>query len=279
LPEIKGQPGRMDMGGAVTGFAFLLLLLLFVNNAQEGHVSPGTGALLLVAVVAGIAFFVLERRVERPMLNLDLFRNLTFSSAILSAVLSFMSQYVMVFITPFYLQRLLDLPADKVGLTISSFSLAVMAVAPFSGTLSDHIGTRTLASAGAAISAVSLFLMSRLSASATILDVAWRLVIFGLGVGIFQSPNNSAAMGSSPRPLLGSASGVLATARNVGMVFGIATAGAVLYTFVSADVLQEVVVSGPQTAEFLAGLRSAYLAGAALGVATAVTSLGRSRQA
>jgi EmrB/QacA subfamily drug resistance transporter len=273
LPELKGQPGRIDLGGAVTGFVFLLSLLLFVNNAQGGQLTPATDAMLAVAVVAGIAFLVLEQRVERPMLDLKLFRNLTFSFANLSALLNFMCQYIMVFLTPFYLQRLLHLRPEDVGLTLTAFSLAVMAVAPFSGSLSDRIGTRALACLGATVSALALFLMSRLPASASPLDVAWRLVIFGLGTGIFQSPNNSAVMGSAPRALLGSASGVLATVRNVGMVFGIATGGAVLYALVSPAVLQQPALQGAQAADFLTGLRSAYLVGAALAATTAVTSL------
>jgi len=124
---------------------------------------------------------------------------------------------------------------------------------------------------------VSLFLMSGLSTTAGPADIVCRLALFGLGTGIFQSPNNSAVMGNVPRPHLGIASGILATMRNVGMVLGIATAGAVLYAVVSPAVLQKATLDGPDAAAFLIGLRYAYLAGAILAAIAAVTSLVRSR--
>jgi MFS family permease len=213
------------------------------------------------------------------MLNLSLFRNLTFSFGNVSALLNFMSQYVMVFLTPFYLQRLLHYTPNNVGLTMTAFPLAVMVIAPFSGSLSDRIGTRALACLGAAMCALGLFLMSQLPTTATSIDVVWRLAVFGLGTGVFQSPNNSAVMGNSPRPQLGIASGILSTMRNVGMVLGIATGGAVLYALVSPGILQQSLLVGEQAGEFLFGLRHAYMVGAILTGIAAITSLVRVRQA
>jgi len=273
LPELKGRPGKIDIGGAVTSFVFLLSFLLFVNYSKGSGLGFANGIMLLVAVLAGISFFLVERRVDSPMLNLGLFRNLNFSFANISALLNFMSQYVMVFLTPFYLQRLLHFTPNNVGLTMTAFPLAVMVIAPFSGSLSDRIGTRALASFGAAMCALALFLMSQLTLSAASLDVAWRLAVFGLGTGVFQSPNNSAVMGSTPRPQLGIASGILSTLRNVGMVFGIAMGGAVLYALVSPTILQQPSLVGDEAATFLLGLRYAYMVGAILTGMAAITSI------
>ena len=76
------------------------------------------------------------------------------------------------------------------------------------------------------IHAIGLIMFSRLDASAEGLDVVWRLAICGMGAGIFQSPMNSAAMGSAPIQFRGIASSILAMMRNTGMAFGIAIAGA-----------------------------------------------------
>jgi EmrB/QacA subfamily drug resistance transporter len=279
LPESKGQPAKIDIAGAVTSFVFLFSFLLFVNYWQSSGLSAATSIMLSVAVVTAISFLWTERRVDPPMLNLDLFRNLTFLFGNISALLNFMSQYVMVFLTPFYLQRLLHYPPNNVGLTMTAFPLAVMVVAPFSGSLSDRTGTRTLACCGAATCALALFLMSQLPLSATSLDIIWRLALFGLGTGIFQSPNNSAVMGSAPRPQLGIASGTLSTVRNLGMVFGIATGGAVLYTLVPPTILQRPSLIGQDAVGFHFGLRYAYIAGAILTGIAAVTSLVRVRKA
>jgi len=277
IPELRGRPGKMDLWGAMAAFVALFSFLFFVNRFQSLGLSYAAGMVLLVAFLAGISFLWVESRTAQPMVNLSLFGNVTFSFANISALLNFMSQYVMVFLTPFYLQRVLHYPPNNVGLIMTAFPLATMTVAPFSGSLSDRIGTRTLACFGATMCALSLFFMSQLPASASAVDVVWRLALFGLGTGVFQSPNNSAVMGNAPQPHLGTASGILATVRNVGMVLGIATGGAVLYAFVSPQILQKAILEPSEAAFFLAGLKYAYTAGAILTGVAAITSLVRSK--
>ncbi len=278
IPELKGQPGSIDVPGAATAFISLFSILFFVNRFQSLGLTYTTVIVLLIAALAGIGFLWTESKVKHPMLNLNLFRNVTFSSANVSAFLNFMSQYVMVFLTPFYLQRVLNYAPSSVGLIMTSFPLAVMVVAPFSGSLSDQMGTRTLACLGATVCALSLFLMSQLPTSASSADIVWRLALFGLGTGIFQSPNNSAVMGSVPKPHLGIASGILATMRNAGMVLGIATGGAVLYAFAPSYILQKAALESSETAAFLSGLKYAYMAGGILSGVAALTSLVRSKR-
>ncbi len=122
------------------------------------------------------------------------------------------------------------------------------------------VGTRTLACLGAAMCALSLFLVSRLPVSTSSADVAWRLAPFGLGTGIFQSPNNSAVMGSVPRPHLGVASGTLATMRNVGMVLGVSIGGVVLYALGSPNILRRPLLAGELTGGFQSWLKQRELA-------------------
>jgi len=278
IPEVKGQRGKIDILGAVAAFVFLFSFLLFVNRFQSSGLSYATGIMLLVAAVSGITFFRVERKAAQPMLNLSLFRNTTFSFANISGLLNFMSQYVMVFLTPFYLQRVLHYAPNKLGLIMTSLPLAIMVAAPFCGSLSDRIGTRLLTCLGAAVCALSLFFMSQLPVSASSADVVWRLALFGLGTGIFQSPNNSAVMGSAPNAHLGIASGILATMRTVGMVLGVAIAGLVLYACTPSSILEKAALGSSEAAVFVAGLSHAYMAGAILTGIASVTSLVRGKE-
>lgn len=273
IPDLKGQPGKLDVGGGITAFIGLASFLLFINRTQVVGLDNAAYLFFVVALVAGTAFIRLESRTSQPMLDLKLFRSTTFSLANISALLNFISQYIMGFITPFYLQWVLHQAPKSLGTIMTAFPLAAMCVAPLSGSLSDHFCTRIPAFLGASLCSLALFLMSLLPSSASPLDVAWRLALFGLGTGIFQSPNNSAVMGSVPIEHLGSASGVLATTRNVGRAFGTATASWVLYRFVSPDILNEMALDAQATAAFLAGVRHAYLAGALLTAIAALTSL------
>ncbi len=270
IPDLKGQPGRVDTAGAISSFICLFSFLFFINQLQRTGLGFITAAALAVAIVTGICFINIESRSPQPMVNLSLFKNHIFTLGNISALLNFSSQYILVFLTPFYLQRILAYPPERIGYLMTCFPLAVMIVAPFSGTLSDRLGTRGLATAGAALCAAALVAMAFLPVEATALDVGWRLALFGLGTGIFQSPNNSAVMGNAPRPHLGVASGVLATVRNTGMAIGIAMAGLILYSLVPPDIIAEGHLVGLKAIFFMHGLKYAYLLGA---VFTALASL------
>ncbi|HEX7974631.1 MAG TPA: MFS transporter, partial [Anaerolineales bacterium] len=123
-----------------------------------------------------------------------------------------------------------QLSASQAGLLLSAMPVAMAVVAPVSGTLSDWVGSRLPSVLGMAILAAGLFLLARLGPQAPLAQVALALGVAGLGIGIFVSPNTSALMGSAPRHRQGIAAGILATARNVGMVLGVGLSGAVFTT-------------------------------------------------
>lgn len=277
LPDMRGRPGRVDMPGALTGLGALATFLLFINQAQQDGLTRATGPFLAAALLLGTAFLFIERRAAEPMLNLDLFRSLTLSLGALAALLNFMSQYVVVFLTPFYLQRVLHAGPGRVGLVMTAFPLAVLCVAPFAGILSDRIGTAGPAALGMSLGALACFLMAGQPGAGTA-PMEWKLALFGLGTGLFQSPNNSAVMGSAPREHLGVVSSLLGTMRTVGMVLGVAAAGAFLYAVVPAQALRRPDLPPAEAADFLRGLRHAYVAGGAFASLAALLSLSRARQ-
>jgi hypothetical protein len=122
-----------------------------------------------------------------------------------------------------------------------------------------------------------------LNESSDAFAVIWRLTVVGLGMGMFQSPNNGAVMGSAPMSQLGVASQILAATRTVGMALGTTVAGAVLYNVAPiAMSLHPGSFSPTDMHQFMHGLRWAYISGAVLAAAAALTSLlaiGRRRQA
>lgn len=279
LPDLRGRAGRMDLPGAVTALAALASFLLFVNHAQQDGLTWVTGPLLAAAVALGVAFVRIESTVPEPMLQLSLFRSATLSFGSLAALVNFMAQYTVVFVTPFLLQRLLHEGPARVGMVMTAFPLAVLTVAPFAGALSDRIGTAAPAVTGASLCAIACGLLATLPDGAGAGQLAWRLVLFGLGTGIFQSPNNSAVMGSAPREHLGVVSSLLGTTRTVGMMLGVAAAGAVLYASVPAAALRTAAPTSAQAEAFLGGLRLAFAAGSGFAAASAALSLIRGRRA
>ncbi len=227
----SGAAEGFDLRGAITFTAGLVALLLALNQGHAwGWAAPATLGLLSVSVVLLVAFLVIERRVTTPMVDLSLFRRRTFSAAAGSALLNYICVYTLLFLMPFYLLQARGLSPAQAGVLLTAQPLLMAAVAPISGTLSDRIGTRLPSVLGMGLFAVGLFLLSRLTLDTSYIVVAGMLAVAGLGIGIFVSPNNSALMGAAPRHRQGIAAGILALARNVGMVIGVGLAGAVYTT-------------------------------------------------
>jgi len=229
VPEIeKQQKQKFDWPGAFLVLTGLASLLFFISRGQDYGWSPLILSFGAFALIAGTLFILQEKKAAQPMLDLGLFSSYVFSAGNIAALFHFMTQYIIIFITPFYLGQQLGYSASKMGATMTAFPLTVLIVAPISGILSDKIGNRFLSTAGAVFCALGALSLSYAGPAISTLDIAWRLSLFGLGTGMFQSPNSNAIMGSVPKMRLGIAGGVLATARNVGMVLGIAAGSGVL---------------------------------------------------
>jgi EmrB/QacA subfamily drug resistance transporter len=215
-----------DWSGAIlltiTLFSFFLAL---VKALDWGFKSPVTLTLIGSSVLSGILMIFLELRKTYPVFDPSLLKIRRFFLPVLSASILFAALFTIVFLMPFYLVKPRGFSIDSAGYTMAIPFLCLFFLSPISGALSDRIGTRTLCTVGMAILAISLFFMSRLSASATFYSIAWRLVLVGVGTAIFLPPNSSIVMSVLPANRRGIASGTVATARNIGMMIGVTQAG------------------------------------------------------
>lgn len=267
------------LGAGLFSFGLTVLLLILSQGENWGWRSPQILIPLAAALVSLALFIRVELRVPDPMLDLSLFKIRLFSAANVSALINFMAQSAVYFLFPFYLLDMRLLAPQHAGMIIMVSPLVIFVVAPVAGSLSDRIGSRLLSSTGMGLVAVSLFLLSRVQLDTPVLFMAAAFAFLGLGAGLFQAPNNSAIMGSVPRRRLGIASGMLATMRNVGMVLGIAVAGAVfavreahhLFALDAAGLTGRVLTTGA----FTAAMNDAFLVGAGLAALGVVTSLVR----
>jgi EmrB/QacA subfamily drug resistance transporter len=267
-PEASGE--RFDLPGAALFTAGLVALLAALNQGHAwGWGSVRTVSLLAAAALLLAAFVAVERRRPDPMLDLSLFRSRTFTMATVSALLNYICVYSVLFTLPFLLIQGRGLDPRQAGLVLTAQPIVMALVAPLSGTLSDRIGSRILATLGMAFLATGLVLLALQAKGASLTAIAASLGVVGLGVGIFVSPNNSALMGAAPRHRQGIASGVLATARNVGMVLGVGLAGAVFTTVLAR--------AGGSASGLFQGVRASLFVAAAVAVlGTALTPLARS---
>ena len=257
----SGAAEEFDLRGALTFTGGLVALLLALNQGHAwGWTAWPTVTLLAGSLVLMGLFLRLERRVAAPMLDLSLFRSRTFSAAAASAVLNYVCVYMVLFLMPFYLQQARGLSPAEAGLLLTAQPMLMAIVAPLSGSLSDRIGTRIPSVLGMGLLGLGLFLLSSLDLESPPGVMVAMLAVAGLGIGIFASPNNSALMGAAPRHRQGIAAGVLALARNVGMVMGVGLAGAVFTTVLGR-------AGALEGASIISAMRVSYLLAAGVAVA------------
>jgi EmrB/QacA subfamily drug resistance transporter len=228
VPSFKpsARPG-FDYPGAISLFVGLLALLLALTFGQRlGFGDPRTLALFALSVGFLALFVAVERRSRQPMIDLRLFRNQFFSINLVTGLITFVSMGGTILLMPFFLENVLGYDTRQVGLLLAVSPLAIAVVAPLSGSLSDRFGTRPIAIVGLAAMFLGFYTMRTLDAQATALGYILRFLPVGVGMGIFQSPNNSAVMGAVPRERLGVASGLLSSTRTLGQTAGIAVIGA-----------------------------------------------------
>lgn len=228
LPQERGIDQKFDFPGSLAIFICLMSFLLAMSHGQEwGWRSPLTLSLFAGALFFLGIFIYWETYVEHPMVHLKLFKNRLFAAANAAALLNYVTQYVIIFLMPFYLIDNLQLPTNKAGFIMIAFPLMMMLVSPVSGTLSDRISSRILSSGGMFIIAVSAYFLSGVDAAQTLAPLIAGLSLAGIGTGLFLPPNNNAIMGSVSKEDIGIASGMIGTMRCIGQSLGIAISGAV----------------------------------------------------
>lgn len=267
IPDWRPPGGqKFDLWGAALILLTLLLLALGLTfGPKTGWDSPQIVGLLVASAVGFALFLLIEVRVRQPMIDLRLFRDPLFSISLLTGFMTFIVVAAS-FVLPFYLERVKDLSTLQVGLYMAVFPVALGLIAPVAGVLSDRYGSRGIALIGLVLIAGSCMGMATLDEDTTTLGYVLRVLPLGLGVGIFQSPNNSAIMGAAPREQIGVVSGLLSLSRTFGQVTGLPLMGAVFASRIFSLVDLEAGVDATKAPDWalVEGLQAAYLAGLGL---------------
>jgi EmrB/QacA subfamily drug resistance transporter len=175
--------------------------------------------LVLVGLLGMLVFGWWELRVESPVFNIGLFRrNAAFIFSNIATLINYSSAFAMAFLLSLYLQYNKGFSPQTAGL-ISVVSPVFMTVfAPMAGRLSDKIEPRLVASAGMAVTSVALLLFIFLNDKTALAFIIAGMAIYGIGTGLFSSPNTNAVMSSVDDRSLGVASGTVAMMRSIGMM-------------------------------------------------------------
>jgi EmrB/QacA subfamily drug resistance transporter len=231
IPEDDPPTGhdRFDWKGALLIAPTLTALIILLN---EGHrwrlVSPAIAGLTLLFLVSSMLWVYIEKRAPAPLVQLALFRRVAFSIGNAAGLLAYAALFGLFFLMPFLFIRAYGMPALEAGLRLSIVPVALGVMAPAGGAMSDCLGPR-IASIGMLICVGSLALLfTALDSLQHLQLVMLSLALFGLGQGLFISPNNSGIMAVAPTEFSGEAGGVVNVARNIGISVGLAGASSLL---------------------------------------------------
>jgi EmrB/QacA subfamily drug resistance transporter len=220
---------RLDVPGLVASAVGLFSLTYgFIEANNYGWTSARILGAFAVAVVALVAFVLLERHQRTPMLDLSLFRNRTFSGANGAMLFVGLAMFGTFFYVSLYMQQVLRYSPVQAGASFLPMTLLIIALAPRMGALSDRFGSRWLVGGGMGLLAVMLFYYSELGAKESFWVLLPALLIGGIGMSMTMTPTTAAAMSAVAVDKAGVGSAVLNSARQVGGSLGIAVMGAIV---------------------------------------------------
>ncbi|MCP4168173.1 MAG: MFS transporter [Chloroflexi bacterium] len=267
VPPLKPKEGgeRFDyLGALLVGVALLTFSLSMTFGQVNGFLSLSTVALLALSIITLGAFVWVERTTSYPMVDLSLLQNSDFSLNLLTGFLTFAAISAVVLLLPFYLELGMGLNQQQVGLAMAVVPLVLGILAPISGVLSDRYGTRPVSVIGLAILMTGYLALTTLNTSTQLLGFLLALLPVGIGMAIFQSPNNTAIMSAAPRARLGVASGMLSMTRVLGQSTGIALLGAFFAARLVYHSGEQVDINNSQAGHLVSALTDQFLMAALL---------------
>jgi MFS family permease len=232
----KRQKAKLDWWGNITFAVGLIAVLVGITYGIQpygGHTMGWTNPYVLAAIIGGIAvligFVIIEMRVTDPMFHLDLFKIRAFTAGNLASLLSALGRGGLQFILIIWLQGIW-LPQHGysfertplwAGIYLLPLTVGFLLSAPISGVLSDRFGARPFATGGMVVAAASFALLLLLPVNFNYFAFAAILVLNGIGMGMFGSPNRAGIMNAIPARQRGAGAGMAATFQNSATVLSI----------------------------------------------------------
>ena len=243
LVELRLPSGwrRPDRAVHLPSAALLLaaVLCLVFGAANITHGLRGA-ALLGTGVLLGVAFVALQRRIERPLLDVGaLMRHRVMRAALFVQLLLYLSAFCSTFMLSIYMQVSLGHPAKTSGWMLSISGVLMAMLAPIAGALSDRLRPGVIAGVGVALVLAASLVGTRLTLESSLVHVGWVLALQGLGYALFSSPNMTIIMNSAAKSEVSMASALGAKARSLGMISGMLITSLLIALQIGNDAVED----------------------------------------
>jgi len=226
----------LDVGGLVLStLAVGTLVFTIIEAPERGWTDPVTLAGFATAALLAVVFVVWEQRRTRPMLDVDLFRNLRFSAASASVTVVFFALAGFTFLITQYFQFLKGYEPLSTGVRILPVAVSVAVGSIVGVKLSVAFGNKAIVATGLALVGASFAWVSTDSASTPYLAMAGQMIVAGVGMGFTTAPATEAIMGVVPKEKAGIGSAVNDATRELGATLGVAVVGSVFASIYVSD--------------------------------------------
>jgi MFS family permease len=230
------KPARIDWWGNLTFAAGLIAILVGITYGIQpygGHTMGWTSPKVVACMGGGLVllaiFAFIETRIEDPMFRLSLFRIRAFTAGNIATLLASLGRGGLMFMLIMWLQGIwLPLHGYSfastplwAGIYMLPLTAGFLIAGPASGYLSDRFGARPFATGGMLVAALSFFLLELLPVNFSYLWFGQLLLMVGLGMGLFASPNQAGIMNSLPPDQRGAGAGMATTFQNSALVLSI----------------------------------------------------------
>lgn len=267
--EWTGARGdSFDVMGSVLYMAGLVMLLYGFSSIYSAAAAK---YLLIAGFIVMAAFVFHELRAAEPLMNLRLFsRNVPFTFSNLAAMINYSATFAVGFLISLYLQIVLGYSPRTAGFVLLAQPVVMSLFSSGAGALSDRIEPRIISSWGMGLSALGLFNFIFLTDVTPVWMVIGNLMLIGLGIALFSSPNTNAIMASVDDRFYGVAASTVSTMRMIGMATSMS-----IVTVLIALYVGDVTLTNAHSPLLLKSFRTAFLVFSILCVIGVFASLAR----
>jgi EmrB/QacA subfamily drug resistance transporter len=283
LKDVEKTSAKLDL----PGMGLLASVLVLISLGLVDFAAQGLNALNISLEVVGAAllpvFLWYDRRLEKPLIDFEAFKNRVLRNAIFSAFFTSVGYFSVVFLVIMYLQGIRALSPLDASLLLVPGYVAGSFLGPIMGRASDKYGSREIATMGIFFLIVAILIYLTMSATSPLYIVLFASAVSGLGTSMFFPANNSAVMANARSGSYGSISGLLRTLQNIGLVGSYVLAISVAAASIPRQIAFEVFIgttnlSGGVSQAFIFGIDHAFYASIAILVVAGVLSFIRGRE-
>jgi EmrB/QacA subfamily drug resistance transporter len=230
VPRSRSSVVRgLDLRGQIMAALVLAsITYALIEAPRYGWASPRIIGLLAAGTALAVVFAVVELRTRDPLIELRVFRDRQFSGAIFITVAAFFAYSGFIYFTALYLQQVRGYGPLAAGLVLLPGALPTLIAGPVSGHLVGTRGARSVLAGGTLALAAGSILLAFPGASAPLWQIVLPALFVGTGYGLINAPVSTVAVASLPRDQAGVAAATASSARNVGLVLGIAVLGSIV---------------------------------------------------